>query len=380
METIIDTIIDNDIDWTSGITEQTECNKFEYRCSDDDQSSYAQNNYVQSNTDPVKIDNSSTWQKVPRDFNYPDKRVGFLAQANIDFCFIGPDKEPVELNSVGKLLEVAHLIRESGLPNFRIPIKSCLKVRAWEKYLSDYSDKRVTQYIKFGFPLSLINPHELHNTEVRNHFSALQYPKQVQEYIHKEISLGALLGPVNEINHEHFHCSPLLTRSKDIDKRRVILNLSHPYDCSVNSHVDKDNFDGSPFILKFPTVDDIARDIIECTEDAVLFKVAVACAFGNLRVDPADSLKFGIKWNDGFYVDVGIVFGWMHGSALFQILSDAMTYIMAKEGIRLRCYIDDYIAVVPKSKAQQPFTRLCALLKELDLPINCEKLTAPRNT
>ena len=113
------------------------------------------------------------------------------------------------------------------------------------------------------------------------------------------------------------------------------MNRSHQYDCSVNSHVDKDNSNGSPFILKFPTVDDIARDIIECTEDAVLFKVDMARAFRNLRVDPADSLKFGIKWNDAFYVDVGIAFGWTHGSVSFQILSDAITYIMAKEEIKL---------------------------------------------
>ena len=70
---------------------------------------------------------------------------------------------------------MANLIRELGLPNYRgirIPIKLGLKVRAWEKHLSDYSDKRVIKYIKFGFPLSLINPHELHNTEITNHFSA----------------------------------------------------------------------------------------------------------------------------------------------------------------------------------------------------------------
>ena len=109
----------------------------------------------------------------------------------------------------------------------------------------------------------------------------------------------------------------------------------------------------------------------------MLFKVDVARAFRNLRVYPADSLKIGIKWNNAFYVEVGIAFGWTHGSASFQILLDAISFIMAKEGIRLHCYIDDYIAVVPKSKAQQAFTRLCELLEELGITINCEKLTPP---
>ena len=99
------------------------------------------------------------------------------------------------------------------------------------------------QYIKFGFPLSLINPNELNNTKITNHFLACQYPLQVQEYIDKELSLGAILGPVDSIVHEQLHCSPLLTRPKDMNKRRVILNLSHPYGNTVNSHVDADNFD-----------------------------------------------------------------------------------------------------------------------------------------
>ena len=166
------------------------------------------------------------------------------------------------------------------------------------------------QYIEFGFPLSLTNPHELNNTEVTDHFSACQYPCQVQEYIEKEIKLGALLGPFTKTDHEQFHCSPLLTRPSN---PRVILNLSYPYDCSVNSHVDKNNFDKSPFILNFPTVDHIARDILECTQDPVLFKVDVARAFRNLQVDPADSLKLGIRWQDAFFIDVGIAFGWTHG-------------------------------------------------------------------
>ena len=223
--------------------------------------------------------------------------MGYLAQANTDFAFIGPDRRPIKLDSVDTLLKVASIVRSIGQPDYkyaRIPIESGLNVEAWERHLRDYSDKRIIQYIKFSFPLPLIDPHELNNTKVTNHFPACQYPKQVQEYTDKEIELGALLGPVDNVNDNQFHCSPLLTRPKDINKRRVILNLSHPYGHSVNSHVDANRFDASPFILKFPTVDDIADDIIKSTEDTVLFKVDVARAFRNLRVDPADSLKLGI--------------------------------------------------------------------------------------
>ena len=170
---------------------------------------------------------------------------------------------------------------------------------------------------KIRLSIVLNNPHELCNKEVTNHYSACQYPKQVQEYLDKEREFGALLGPIENITHSQYHCSPLLTRPKDTDKRRVILNLSHPHGQSVNDHVHKNAFDSSPFILKFPSIDDITQSIKHATGDTVLFKVDMARAFQNLRVDPADALKLGIKWNKAFYVDLAIAFGLTHGSGSF---------------------------------------------------------------
>ena len=131
---------------------------------------------------------------MPIDFNYPDKTVGYLNQAPTDFSFTGPDRAPIQITSVDKLLEVADVILSTGIPNYRmarIPIQSGLNMDAWEHHLRDYADKRVTQYIKFGYPLSLKNAHKLCNKEVTNHFSARQYPIQVQDYIDKESKLGA---------------------------------------------------------------------------------------------------------------------------------------------------------------------------------------------
>ena len=49
--------------------------------------------------------------------------------------------------------------------------------------------------------------------------------------------------------------------------------------------------------------------------------------FRNLRVDPADGLKFGNKWQNSYYLDPAIAFRWVHGSTSFQICSDAVAYI-----------------------------------------------------
>ena len=111
--------------------------------------------------------------------------------------------------------------------------------------------------------------------------------------------------------------------------------------------------------------------------DTVLFKVDVARAFRNLRVDPADAPKLDSKWNKAFYVDLVIAFGLTHRSRSFQILSDTIAYIMTKKGEKLHCYIDDYIVVTMKLKATEQFSTLCDLLQELGLPLNIDKVTPP---
>ena len=326
---------------------------------------------------------SLTDRDIPRpirDFHYPNKFTGYLAQEGTAFEFVGPDRPPVDITSIEQLIAIADIIRNTHVPNYRaarIPIKSGLNVEAWETHLQGYSDKRVLQYIKFGYPLSISNAEELCNKDSTNHYSARQYPSEVQKYIDKEKSLGALLGPVPSIVHPHYHCSPLMTRPKDNGSRRVILDLSYPRGNSVNSHVQADRFDDSAFVLKFPNIDHITEDIVRCTDDCVLFKIDVARAFRNLRVDPVDSLKLGIMWNGNYYADLAVAFGWTHGSVAFQILSDAIAHIVAKAGIKLHCYIDDYIAVVPKTKAEDKFKHVCDLLTELGLPLNYDKLTPP---
>ena len=146
-----------------------------------------------------------------------------------------------------------------------------------------------------------------------------------------------------------------MTRPKDNGSRRVILDLSYPQGHSVNSYMDKNKFNDSALVLKFPNTEHMAEDIVCCMPDCVLFKIDVARAFRNLRVDPVNSLKYEIKWNAGYYADLEVVFGWTHASVVFQILSDAIAHIVAKADIKLHCYIDDYIAVLPKANAEEKF-------------------------
>ena len=299
------------------------------------------------------------------------KELGFLALEGSQFQFIGPDRDYPDTPSLADYISMARVIRSTGLPNYRqarFPVHSDLNIQAWERLLENSPNTRLLDYLKFGFPLSLYNHDSLANKDIVNHFSALQYPSAVTEYLHKEVNLGAMLGPFDDIPYPEFHCSPLLTRPKDIDKRRVILNLSYPSMNSVNDKVTRNFFDGQQFLLKFPTVDHII-DQIKATEGRVLLaKIDIARAFRNLRIDPADTFKFGLKWQNKYYLDVSAAFGWVHGSAAFQLTSDAISDAMHRKGRHMFAYIDDYILVSTKDVAHSHFADLYDLISDLGLP------------
>ena len=60
----------------------------------------------------------------------------------------------------------------------------------------------------------------LNSTNVNNRSSALPHLEDVQGYMDKEVSLGAMLGPGRELGTEEVNCP------KYLDKRIVILDLS----------------------------------------------------------------------------------------------------------------------------------------------------------
>ena len=223
----------------------------------------------------------------------------------------------------------------------RFPIESGLNIDAWHHYLKDYSNKRLIQYLTYGFSLSVTISDSLCNKNITNHFSALQYPGTVAQYLQKEIHLGEMLGHFDHVDCPHYHCSPLLTRPKENNKRCIILNLSYHAGASLNDAGTKDLFDEYHFTLKLPTVDNILESIVNFKGRAMLATTDISRAFTNLRVDPADAFKFGIKWKGKYYLDWVVAFSFIHGSAIFQMTSDAVIYIMGKENCQTFAYIDD---------------------------------------
>ena len=173
-----------------------------------------------------------------------------------------------------------------------------------------------------------------------------------------------------------------MTREKpNSDTRRVILDLSWPKGNSVNSGIDKNSYLGSKFALNFPTVDNIADELKRIGPGSHIFKIDISHAFRHIKLDPADYDLLGLKWDhqgsDVTFLDTCLPFGTTHGSQIFQHVSDAVRYIMTRQGFRIINYCDDYVRVATLDVAPDAYASFYKLLQDLGFNISSKKLVPP---
>ena len=158
--------------------------------------------------------------------------------------------------------------------------------------------------------------------------------------------------------------------------RRVIVDLSFPHGYSVNAGVQSETYLGTPFLLTLPTIDNITSKVKELGKGCHLYKIDLSRAFRHVKLDPKDYNLLGLRLN-GLYIDSCLPFGFKHGSALFQCLSNAVRFIMAQKGFSVTNYIDDIIGHSVISKSNESFQTLRALLLELGFDISEKKVVQP---
>ena len=221
-------------------------------------------------------------------------------------------------------------------------MKTQLNPDKWHAYLTHYWDQQLPDLIQYGFPLDFNRNSNLVSTHV-NHTSAIEYEQHIDQYIAEELKYGALYGPFEDTPIP-VHVSPLMTRAKqNSDKRRTIVDLSWPKNASVNAAVQKNVYLGSHFILKYPSLDDITRELKKLGPGALIHKVNISRAFRHIRIDRGDIDLLGIR-HKSLFLDRSLPFRFRLGSGIFERCSDAIRYIMKNFGHNaLMNYIDDLI-------------------------------------
>ena len=269
---------------------------------------------------------------------------------------VPPTSSPVNVNT--DPLTLHRTIKASGKYNFKncqINVKSQLNPDVWDSLLQGYWDSQLPLLIRFGFPLDF-DRNSILESHSDNHTSAKNYPQDVQTYLEEEIQYNAILGPFDNPPLDDLHTSPFMTREKsNSTNRRVIIDLSFPQGRSVNVGSAKDIYLGTPFALKLPTIDHITNRVRKLGKGCMIYKIDIKRAFRHVKLDPRDYDLLGLR-QDKWFLNTCLPFGFRHGSALFQRLSDAVHHMMRQRGHDIINYIDDILGIELTSRVDASFS------------------------
>lgn len=283
----------------------------------------------------------------------------------------------------GNELQICELVELSGVPNFqgcRIELATHFCLDRWEELLREYPDKQVIDLLRYGFPISFEGELDwLGGGEVVNHRGAVEFSEKVDEYLCKEISLGAVMGPFDSSPFDKpCKLSPLNTvEKKDSDERRVILDLSFPEGHSVNDGIDKKRYLGEPIELKFPSVDAFGALIFRKGQGCVMFKRDLKRAYRQILVCPGDVRKLGYKWRGRMYLDKVVCMGLRSGAYICQRVTNAIRHVQVSKGFDTVVYLDDFAGAEVSQKGLIAFEEMGNTFVELGAVESVDKRTPP---
>lgn len=285
--------------------------------------------------------------------------------------------------------EVARIyrdVRNSGVPNaigLRRQLPTKLNIEAWDSIFgSDKKHAEMLAFVKYGFPMGYMGPVS-HLDQHYNHPSACAYPGHIDRFVAKELDLGGLIGPMDKPPFAPWaHCAPIMSRPKrNSDSRRIISDLTYPYESSINKYILKNGVWGEERQHSLPTIDDAIGRIRDIGPGAYMCSVDIARAYKNFKSDPLDWPLLCLQWQNCYYCDISMPFGSRASSYHMQTIANALVDVLESNGIYARVYLDDLVCVAPsKEKAEKDYRFIKHLLETLGLPEADDKSQSPAPT
>ena len=211
----------------------------------------------------------------------------------------------------------------------------------------------------------------------RNHPSASANKSLVSEYIKSEVKLGQLVGPIPESLTPLVKVSPigLIPKPHQVNKWRMIVDLSHPRNHSVNAGISEELAS-----ITYAHVDEAVECIQALGAGAVLTKMDLDSAYRQIPVHPEDHKLLGISWEGHTYVDRVLTFGLRSAPKIFSAVADMMAWALHIAGIEhLIHYLDDFLFLEAPHTSRG--TRMPALALEtfayLGVPVSAHKTEGP---
>ena len=98
--------------------------------------------------------------------------------------------------------------------------------------------------------------------------------------------------------------------------------------------------------LKYVTIDEVIKGIIQLGRGTLLAKIDIKSAFRLLPVHPADRHMLGMRWNGDIYIDTCLPFGLRSAPKLFDILAEFLAWVAKQSNVSfLIHYLDDFLTM-----------------------------------
>jgi len=278
----------------------------------------------------------------------------------------------------------AHL---EGLPtDVQVPLEarnnsSPLQPRNWRKLLSEHPNRPLVEFflngITDGFRIGYRQQPKPLQSAKCNLSCALQHPDTVKNYLAEEISAGRVAGPFSKplVPNAHVSRFGVILKSHQPNKWRLIVDLSHPSEGSVNGGIPKDLCS-----LQYITVDSAIERIRQTGHGTFLAKIDIKSAFRLLPVHPADRHLLSMRWDQNMYIDTCLPFGLRSTPKLFNILANLLSWILEHHNVSpVMHYLDDFFTMGPAGLPTCAYN--LTVIKEvctyLGIPLALEKVEGP---
>ena len=199
--------------------------------------------------------------------------------------------------------------------------------------------------ISQGFRIGFAGSHNSLKSARTNLGGALQHPKVVEEYLATELSQHRIVGPFDKaaIPKAHISRFGVIPKGHQPNKWRLIVDLSHPTELSINDRIPKHLCS-----LSYITIDTAIQQILSFGPGTLLAKIDIKSAFRLLPVHPADRHLLAMQWNKQIYIDMCLPFGLRSAPKLFNILADLLSWIVEQKGVSpVLHYLDDFLIMTP---------------------------------
>ncbi len=177
----------------------------------------------------------------------------------------------------------------------------------WREQLAAHPDVIYRDYLLRGLERSFRIGRSRSCRRARSNMkSAQDHPAIIDEYPANQVQLGRVVGPLEMARCPTANISRfgVIPKSHQPGKWRLIVDLSHPREGSVNDGIARELCS-----LKYITVDVALRAIMALGPMAQLAKFDIESAYRLIPVHPEDRLLLGMHWRDRLYIDAALPFG-----------------------------------------------------------------------